>query len=150
MEENLREEFVESFVIDDEDSSRETSDDLAVGGRLRDLSSSPITIPADEDEDNDSSRHGNIRAQRLIQSIKRIKKADGGALFWEGWMIHTTDKDLLTEKKYYWRVDASYVHEIILDKNVSRKTFLVLSQCITMKQQINSRENYHWNMLFYN
>jgi len=23
-------------------------------------------------------------------------------------MIHTTDKDLLTEKKYYWRVDASY------------------------------------------
>ena len=114
-------------MIDDEDSSRETSDDLAVGGRLRDLSSSPITIPGDEDEDNDNSRHGNIRAQRLIQSIKRIKKADGGALFWEGWMIHTTDKDLLTEKKYYWRVDASYVHE-----NSSKEKMSLISSFITM------------------
>ena len=105
--------------LDEEDSSRETTDDLAVGGRLRDLSSSPITIPADEDEDNENSRHGNIRAQRLIQSIKRIKKADGGALFWEGWMIHTTDKDLLTEKKYYWRVDASYVRKEEEEENHS-------------------------------
>lgn len=116
-------------MIDDEDSSRETSDDLAVGGRLRDLSSSPITIPVDEDEDNENSRHGNIRAQRLIQSIKRIKKADGGALFWEGWMIHTTDKDLLTEKKYYWRVDASYVDRL---KKIFRKKTRFFSSFITM------------------
>ncbi len=95
--------------IDDDDGSRESTDDLAVGGRLRDLSSSPINFPQEEEDDSVNPRHGNVRAQRLIQSIKRIKKADGGALFWEGWMIHTTDKDLLTEKKYYWRVDASYV-----------------------------------------
>jgi protein kinase D len=93
---------------DDDDSTRETTDDLAVGGRLRDLSASPINFLEDEDT-NENSRHGNIRAQRLIQSIKRIKKADGGALFWEGWMVHTTDKDLLAEKKYYWRVDASFI-----------------------------------------
>jgi hypothetical protein len=97
--------------IDDDDLLRETTDDLAVGGRLRELSSSPLNFPQDEDDDNENSPHGNIRAQRLIQSVKRIKKADGGALFWEGWMIHTTDKDLLTEKKYYWRVDASYVNK---------------------------------------
>lgn len=96
--------------LDDDDSSRETSDDLNVGNQLRDVSSSPINLPHDDDEDNENSRHANVRAQRLIQSIKRIKKADGGALFWEGWMIYTTDKDLLTEKKYYWRVDTSYVY----------------------------------------
>lgn len=77
------------------------------------MSSSPINLPHDDDDDNETARHANIRAQRLIQSIKRIKKADGGALFWEGWMIHTTDKDVLTEKKYYWRVDTSYVHKIV-------------------------------------
>ncbi len=99
------------FSIDDDELLRDATDDLAVGGRLRDLSSSPTNFPQDEEDDNESFRHGNIRAQRLIQSVKRIKKADGGALFWEGWMIHTTDKDLLTEKKYYWRVDASYVNE---------------------------------------
>jgi hypothetical protein len=113
--------FFVSIWIDDDDSPRETTDDLAVGGRLRDLSSSPINFPQDEDDDNNNnnnehSRHGNIRAQRLIQSIKRIKKADGGALFWEGWMVYTTDKDLLTEKKYYWRVDASYVHRKIISE----------------------------------
>ena len=99
------------FGVDDDDLSRETTDDLAVGSRLRDLSSSPINISQDED-DTENSRHGNIRAQRLIQSIKRIKKAHGGALFWEGWMIHTTDKDLTTEKRYYWRIDASYISKI--------------------------------------
>jgi hypothetical protein len=36
-----------------------------------------------------------------------VKKANGGALFWEGWLVHTTDKEPLTEKRYYWRVDAS-------------------------------------------
>ena len=80
-----------------------------VNTRLRDLSSSPINCPPDEDDVIDPVRHANIRAQRLIQSIKRIKKADGGALFWEGWMIHTLDRDSSTEKRYYWRVDASYV-----------------------------------------
>ncbi|CAF2490237.1 unnamed protein product [Rotaria sp. Silwood2] len=93
----------------DDDSLREATDDLAAGGKSSDLSVSPINSPQDEDDDNENSRHGNIRAQRLIQSIKHIKKADGGALFWEGWMIHTTDKDLLLEKKYYWRVDASCI-----------------------------------------
>jgi NADH:ubiquinone oxidoreductase subunit len=39
-----------------------------------------------------------------------VKKASGGALFWEGWMVHTTDKEPLNEKRYYWRVDASYVN----------------------------------------
>lgn len=94
---------------DDDDIGRETHDELTVNTRLRDLSSSPINCPENEDEENhsDSSRLGNIRAQRLIQSIKRTKKASGGALFWEGWMVHTTDKDLTTEKRYYWRVDAS-------------------------------------------
>lgn len=38
-----------------------------------------------------------------------MKKASGGALFWEGWMVHSTDKEPLNEKRYYWRVDASYV-----------------------------------------
>lgn len=99
-------------VDNDDDSTRETADDLAVGGRLRDLSASPIHLPENDDEENQSStslftRHGNVRAQRLIQSIKRVKKASGGALFWEGWMIHTTEKEPLTEKRYYWRVDAS-------------------------------------------
>ena len=103
--------------IDDDDSKRETADDLAVGGRLRDLSASPINVPENDDDENDPSsllfvRHGNVRAQRLIQSIKRVKKASGGALFWEGWMIHTTEKEPLTEKRYYWRVDASYVSRI--------------------------------------
>jgi hypothetical protein len=98
------------ICIDDDDSSRDTPDELPVGGRLRDFSSSPLNSPQDEDDDNTNSRHGNIRAQRLIQSIKRIKKANGGALFWEGWMIYTTDKDVITEKRYYWRVDASYVN----------------------------------------
>jgi hypothetical protein len=74
------------------------------------LSPSPINLPQDEEDETETSRHGNVRAQRLIQSIKRIKKANGGALFWEGWMIHTTDKDLSTEKPYYWRVDASYIN----------------------------------------
>jgi hypothetical protein len=100
---------------DDDDSTRETTDDLAVGGRLRDLSASPINLPENDDDENESSssllfaRHGNVRAQRLIQSIKRVKKASGGALFWEGWMVHTTDKEPLNDKRYYWRVDASYV-----------------------------------------
>ncbi|UJR38292.1 hypothetical protein I4U23_030962 [Adineta vaga] len=94
---------------DDDESSRETSDDLTVGNHLRDFSSSPINCPPDEDEDGENVHHANIRAQRLIQSIKRIKKADGGALFWEGWMIHITEKDPLTEKRHYWRVDASYI-----------------------------------------
>ncbi|CAF3507323.1 unnamed protein product [Rotaria sp. Silwood1] len=100
--------------IDDDDSTRETTDDLAVGGRLRDLSASPINLPDNDDDDNGNefsmslfSRHGNVRAQRLIQSIKRVKKASGGALFWEGWMVYTTDKEPLNEKTYYWRVDAS-------------------------------------------
>lgn len=106
------------MCVDDDDSARETADDLAVGGRLRDLSASPINLPENDDEENESSssattslftRHGNVRAQRLIQSIKRVKKASGGALFWEGWMVHTTEKEPLTEKRYYWRVDASYV-----------------------------------------
>lgn len=97
---------------DDDDSTRETADDLAVGGRLRDLSASPINLPENDEEDNNESlsafaRQGNVRAQRLIQSIKRIKKASGGALFWEGWLVHTTEKEPLTEKRYYWRVDAS-------------------------------------------
>ena len=78
---------------------------------MRDLSSSPVPFPDNDDDDTDPSRHGNVRAQRLIQSIKRTKKASGGALFWEGWMMHTTEKDPLTEKKYYWRVDASYVQQ---------------------------------------
>jgi hypothetical protein len=100
--------------LDDDDSIRETADDLAVGGRLRDLSASPINLPEHDEDENESStssslfsRHGNVRAQRLIQSIKRVKKACGGALFWEGWMVHTTDKEPLIEKRYYWRVDAS-------------------------------------------
>jgi hypothetical protein len=106
------------YKIDDDDSIRETTDDGASSGRLRDLSSSPINFPENDEDGNDSSstssslffsRHGNVRAQRLIQSIKRVKKASGGALFWEGWMIHTTDKEPLNEKRYYWRVDASYV-----------------------------------------
>ena len=102
------------FSIDDDESTRETTDDLAVGGRLRDLSVSPINLPENDEEENESSsslfaRHGNVRAQRLIQSIKRVKKASGGALFWEGWMVHTTDKEPLNDKRYYWRVDASYV-----------------------------------------
>jgi hypothetical protein len=112
------------YWIDDNDLLRETTDDLAVGGQLRDLSPSPINFPQDEDDDiENSSRHGNIRAQRLIQSIKRTKKANGGALFWEGWMIHTTDKDLLIEKKYYWRVDASYVNK---NKNFFFRIFIFL------------------------
>ena len=73
-----------------------------------DISSSPINVPHDGDPCG-HSHYKNIRAQRLVQSIKRTKKANGGALFWEGWMIHTTNIDLSTEKKYYWRVDASYV-----------------------------------------
>ncbi|CAF3856809.1 unnamed protein product, partial [Rotaria magnacalcarata] len=98
--------------LDDDDSTRETTDELTVGGHVRDLSASPINLPENDDDENDSSlsllsRHGNIRAQRLIQSIKRVKKASGGALFWEGWMVHTTDKEPLNEKRYYWRVDAS-------------------------------------------
>jgi hypothetical protein len=97
----------ENDRIDDDDMARESNDELNVAGRLRDLSSSPIHFPENDDDENDSARHGNVRAQRLIQSIRRTKKASGGALFWEGWMIHTTDKDLLTEKRYYWRVDAS-------------------------------------------
>ncbi len=102
-------------MIDDDDLLREPTDDLAAGGGFRDLSSSPINFPQEEEDgENENSRHGNIRAQRLIQSIKRIKKANGGALFWEGWMIHTTDKDLSTEKRYYWRVDASYRNKIFL------------------------------------
>ncbi|CAF2066108.1 unnamed protein product [Rotaria magnacalcarata] len=97
---------------DDDDSTRETTDELTVGAHVRDLSASPINLPENDDDENDSSlsllsRHGNIRAQRLIQSIKRVKKASGGALFWEGWMVHTTDKEPLNEKRYYWRVDAS-------------------------------------------
>lgn len=83
---------------------------------MRDLSASPINHPENDEEENDSStstslftRHGNVRAQRLIQSIKRVKKANGGALFWEGWMVHITEKEPLNEKRYYWRVDASYV-----------------------------------------
>jgi len=110
-----------NFRIDDDDSTRETADDLAVGGRLRDLSASPINLPENDEDENESStsyslfaRHGNVRAQRLIQSIKRVKKANGGALFWEGWMVHTTDKEPLNEKRYYWRVDASYVIKKIL------------------------------------
>ena len=65
------------------------------------------------------SRHGNIRAQRLIQSIKRVKKASGEALFWEGWMVYTIEKEPLTEKRYYWRVDASYVEIGSLDRAAS-------------------------------
>lgn len=85
---------------------------MAVGGRLRDLSASPINFPEGDEDDADASsslftRHGNVRAQRLIQSIKRVKKASGGALFWEGWMVHNTEKEPLTEKRYYWRVDAT-------------------------------------------
>ncbi|CAF3441433.1 unnamed protein product [Rotaria sp. Silwood1] len=94
---------------DDDDALRETTDDLAVARKSSDLSASPLNSPQDENDDNENSRHGNIRAQRLIQSIRRTKKANGGALFWEGWMIYTTDKDLLIEKKYYWRVDASCI-----------------------------------------
>ncbi|CAF2954888.1 unnamed protein product [Rotaria sp. Silwood2] len=111
---NCRGILMQSTSPDDDDSARETTDDLAVGGRLRDLSASPINLPENDDDDNGNefslslfSRHGNIRAQRLIQSIKRVKKASGGALFWEGWMVHTTDKEPLNEKTYYWRVDAS-------------------------------------------
>lgn len=82
---------------------------------MRDLSASPINLPENDDDDETDpssssslfARHGNVRAQRLIQSIKRVKKASGGALFWEGWMIYTTEKEPLTEKRYYWRVDAS-------------------------------------------
>ena len=96
--------------LDDEEGGRGSNDDLQVTGRLRDLSSSPIHFPDHEDEDSEATpRHGNVRAQRVIQSIKRTKKASGGALFWEGWMVHTTEKDATTEKRYYWRVDASYV-----------------------------------------
>ena len=85
---------------------------MAVGGRLRDLSASPINFPENEDSHDENSlspfsRQGNVRAQRLIQSIKRVKKASGGALFWEGWMVHTTEKEPLLEKRYYWRVDAT-------------------------------------------
>ena len=97
---------------DDDDSKRETADDLAVGGRLRDLSASPINLPEGDEDEADGSlslftRHGNVRAQRLIQSIKRVKKASGGALFWEGWMVHSSEKEPLMEKRYYWRVDAT-------------------------------------------
>ena len=78
---------------------------------LRDRSPSPGNVPDNDEEDVESislfSRHGNVRAQRLIQSIKRVKKASGGTLFWEGWMIHSTDKEPLCEKRYYWRIDAS-------------------------------------------
>ena len=73
------------------------------------MTPSPVNCPDHDEEDEDNARQGNIRAQRLVQSIKRTKKASGGALFWEGWMIFTTDKDLTTEKQYYWRVDASFV-----------------------------------------
>ncbi|CAF1047019.1 unnamed protein product [Rotaria sordida] len=113
---NCRGILMQNTLQDDDDSIRSSTDDLAIGGRLRDLSVSPINLPENDDDDNGNesslslfSRHGNIRAQRLIQSIKRVKKASGGALFWEGWMVHTTDKEPLNEKTYYWRVDASYL-----------------------------------------
>jgi hypothetical protein len=115
--------MMSSLVDDDDESKREsTSDDVAVVAvatcnttvvsQSRDLSTSPVNVPENDDDDNESSssvltRHGNVRAQRLIQSIKRVKKANGGALFWEGWMVHTTEKEPLQEKRYYWRVDAS-------------------------------------------
>ncbi|CAF3993640.1 unnamed protein product, partial [Rotaria sordida] len=106
---NCRGTPIQNNSPDDDDSLGETKDDLAIASKSQDLCVSPINSPQDEDDDNENPRHGNIRAQRLIQSIKRIKKADGGALFWEGWMIHTTDQDLLIEKKYYWRVDTSCI-----------------------------------------
>lgn len=93
--------------LDDEEIGRDTHDELTAGTRLRDFSSSPVNGLENEEDDHDQARLGNIRAQRVIQSIKRTKKANGGALFWEGWMVHTTDKDPNTEKRYYWRVDAS-------------------------------------------
>ena len=113
-----------------------TTDDLAVGGHLRDLSISPINVPEHDEDDNELamslfSRHGNIRAQRLIQSIRRIKKASGGALFWEGWMVHTTDKEPLNEKIYYWRVDASYVY---LREKKKDKSIYFSIRCLTMYQ----------------
>lgn len=86
---------------------------------MRDLSASPINLPETNEEENESSlftRHGNVRAQRLIQSIKRVKKGNGGALFWEGWMVHTTEKEALNEKRYYWRVDASYVYSYRINR----------------------------------
>ncbi|CAF3987019.1 unnamed protein product [Rotaria magnacalcarata] len=106
---NCRGTPVQNSSQDEDDASRETTDDLAVVEKLQSLSASPTNVQADEGDDNENSRHGNIRAQRLVQSIKHIKKANGGALFWEGWMVHTTDKEILTEKQYYWRVDASCI-----------------------------------------
>jgi protein kinase D len=58
-----------------------------------------------------------------------VKKANGGALFWEGWMVHITDKEPLNEKRYYWRVDASYVIEKFFFE-----TFFYYSRCLTMYQ----------------
>ncbi|CAF5203385.1 unnamed protein product, partial [Rotaria magnacalcarata] len=83
---NCRGTPVQNSSQDEDDASRETTDDLAVVEKLQSLSASPTNVQADEDDDNENSRHGNIRAQRLVQSIKHIKKANGGALFWEGWM----------------------------------------------------------------
>jgi len=51
-----------------------------------------------------------------------VKKANGGALFWEGWMVHITDKEPLNEKRYYWRVDASYV----IDKFFFETFFIII------------------------
>ncbi|CAF1111315.1 unnamed protein product [Adineta steineri] len=111
---NCRGVLTPHMSADDDDVSRDTTDESVASGRFRDLSSSPINVP-DNDEDEYSStpslflRHGNIRAQRLVQSIRRVKKASGGALFWEGWMVYTIEKEPLNEKRYYWRVDASSI-----------------------------------------
>ena len=79
---------------DDDNSPRETTDDLAVGGRLRDLSVSPINLPENDEDENESSssalfaRHGNVRAQRLIQSINVLKKQVVELYFGKGgWYI---------------------------------------------------------------
>lgn len=119
-------------LTDEEETNRETNDELNVTGRNRDLSSSPIHFSEQDDDESQISRIGNVGAQRLIQSIKRTKRANGGALFWEGWMIFRTNKDFNTEKRYYWRVDASWVQNRRTKTMHRILRFFLLCSCITM------------------
>ncbi|CAF1224998.1 unnamed protein product [Adineta ricciae] len=135
---------------DDDNISRETTDDLTISGRYRDLSPLPMNIADNDDDDVECtsttsslfSRHGNIRAQRLIQSIKRVKKASGEALFWEGWMVYTIEKEPLTEKRYYWRVDAS---SITMYQNETTNKFSREIPLEKIVLQLNtSQERFHY------
>ncbi|XP_065562821.1 serine/threonine-protein kinase D1-like isoform X2 [Artemia franciscana] len=94
-------------VTMDEEEKDEADEDISdtEGMDIHETSSKTSSSEGGVDEMRTLS---NIPLQRVVQSVKHIKKIDASTILKEGWMVHFTNTDH-TRKRHYWRLDPTSV-----------------------------------------